>query len=518
MEFIGIQIDKPYLRVAVIDKSRRGIEIRALKSALLTDCEDVKQLYRESKKGRMGTGLSSKDFLIRPLEVKASESKHLEEAISFQSEATSHIDPAEILTVPLIKKKREGSTEALLFNASREALKTHLSEMEAIGIDPDTVSSFCSALCRFVQWKIPALQDAFIIDLGSCEWTCVWMEQGQLRRSHAISGGIEILLSSLWEDRKKILLQKEIEGVAKQIDLLQMKSHLNPHLSEKINEMRLELAKVLCSFHREAENKPLIFTGRIDAFGHFREFLVESFKDAICSECKGAMTPDEQKYAVSIGLAMESASAAPLQFRRDEFFPGKYWKRLAQNALILLTSSVCASAAIYNFASKETQSRKKEMIQFLGSSLDRWDPQLKKKIFEASVNEEEILEKWIHSVESHNKEYGYIPQSPKAAEFLSWLSAHPVIQSLKTEGDPIDIREIRYQLVQHPSLNSPQEPYLVKVELEFKVKEATHARKFHEALLKGDERVDPNLEITWEALSETYRTSFHLKNRSPHVP
>ena len=158
------------------------------------------------------------------------------------------------------------------------------------------------------------------------------------------------------------------------------------------------------------------------------------------------------------------------------------------------------------------------MIHFLGSSLERWDPQLKKKIFEGSENEEEILEKWIHSVESHNKEYTYLPQNPKAAEFLSWLSAHPIIQALKSEGDPMDIREIRYQLIQHPSVNSPQEPYLAKVELEFKVKEATHARKFHEALLKGDERVDPTLEITWEALSETYRTSFHLKNRSPYVP
>ena len=104
------------------------------------------------------------------------------------------------------------------------------------------------------------------------------------------------------------------------------------------------------------------------------------------------------------------------------------------------------------------------------------------------------------------------------AEVLAWISSHPLLETLKKEGDPLLICEMRYQLVQFPKLGSTQEPYLAKIELEFQVREALHARKFHEALLKGDDKVDPHLEITWEPLADSYRTSFFLKNRSPYVP
>ena len=60
----------------------------------------------------------------------------------------------------------------------------------------------------------------------------------EIQRSHSIPGGIESLLSALWEDRKKILLQKEIEGIAKQIDLLQLKPHLTPHIAEKVKRVQ----------------------------------------------------------------------------------------------------------------------------------------------------------------------------------------------------------------------------------------------------------------------------------------
>ena len=89
---------------------------------------------------------------------------------------------------------------------------------------------------------------------------------------------------------------------------------------------------------------------------------------------------------------------------------------------------------------------------------------------------------------------------------------------MKKEQDPIEILSLRYQLLKFPKLDASQEPYQAKVEIEFKVKSPLNARKFHEALLKGDERVDPSLEVNWEALNDLYRVSFYLKNRSPHVP
>jgi type IV pilus assembly protein PilM len=516
MQFLGFHLDRHHFQLALIDKNRKGVEIRTLKMVPFSEAESVKRLYSKNFRGKVAIGLSPKDFLIRSLELKIGKSRHTEEAIAFQSETTNHLNPEEILTIPLLKKREGGATEATLFNASRPAIKNHLLELEKIGIEPDQLTSTCCALCHFIRWKIPKLESVFIIDLGFNEWTCVWMEKGELKKSYSIPGGIEALLTELWEDRKKILLQKEIEGVAKQIDLLQLKSHFNPNLSAKLNELRQHLAKIIFSFHRLADSRPVIFTGRVDAFSHLKEFLGESFKEVISTEHQGSLTLDEQKYAIAIGLALELTSPHSLQFLKRDFYPKKQWRRLGLFSMGLVLTSLLLTVGLLILGTYHQKIRKSQMVASLRLSLEESSPIFKGKIF-ADADQDETLERWIHTVETQNKPYVYIPQSPKVAEVFQWLSSHPLIELFKKEGDPLVIREIRYQLVQFPKIGSSKEPYLAKVELEFEVKGAIYARKFHEALLKGDHYVDPHLEITWEALSHSYRTSFYLKNRSSHV-
>jgi hypothetical protein len=509
MFILGIHLDPPYVLGALIQKNREGIKIHALRSAFLYEPDNVKQLYIASErpfKGKIASGISAKDFLIRSLELKIANHRHIEEAIAFQAEATSHLNPKEILTVHRLRKNEKGNTEALLFTAPREALKQHLIKLEALQIDPDAVSAIPEALCQFARWKFPHLLDAFIIDLGSHEWTCAWMEKGQLKKAHVIAGGVEALLEALLEDRKKILLKKEIEGAAKQIDLLLLKSGLNPHLTEKLNEMRQELSKIHYSFQRGAEKKAILFTGRTNAFIHLSEFLIDA------SENPFSLSLEEQKFAPALGLALTQTNSHPLQFRQGEFFPQKNWRKLGLYALSLITFSLLGCGILFYFGSRSIQSRKKEMANSLKPSLQ------KGKFSSEGSNAEERIVRWISAVEASNKEYPYILQAPKAAEVLAWFSSHPLLEKFKNEGDPIELREIRYQLVQFPKIGSPKEPYLAKVEIEFQFKNATNGRKFHEALREGDNRVDPRLDVTWDVLHDGYRASFFLKNRSPYVP
>lgn len=516
MLILGIHLDPPYVLGALIQKHRKGVEIRALRTSFLYEPDNVKQLYiasGEAKKaplfgsvfrGRVVSGLSAKDFLIRPIELKIAHSRHVEEAIAFQSEATTHFNPKEIVTIPLLQRKEKGSVEALLFTAPRNALQQHLIELEKLQVDPDKVSAVPEALCQFVRWKFPHLSDAFILDLGSHEWTCAWMEKGQLKKAHAISGGIEALLLALLEDRKKILIKKEIEGAAKQIDLLLLKPELNPHLTEKLNELRQELSKIRYSFQRGLEKKTIILTGRANAFIHLSEFLIDPAENIL------PLPPEEQKFAAPIGLALAEANSHALQFRQGDFFPRKNWKRLGVYALSLLTASSFLSGSLLYLGLHSIQSRKEEMLHSVQPSLQ------KRKLSENGTVEERI-DRWISAVETNNKEYSYILQAPKVAEVLSWISSHPLLEELKKEGDPIELKEIRYQLVKFPKIGSPKESYLAKVEIEFQFKSAMNARKFHEALREGDERVDPKLDITWDALHDGYRASFFLKNRGPHA-
>lgn len=501
MNILGIHIDSSFIRTCLLRKGRQGIEIRALRAVSLNEDTNVKPLYINGFKGRITSGLSAKDFLIRTMEIKVAGSRHIEEAIAFQSEALSHFKPEEVITIPFLGKK--GKADALLFTVPCDGLKKHLTQLEEMGIEPDAISTVPSALCHFIRWKFPKLSEAFIIDLGSNETTCALMEKGELKKSHAITKGIDGLLAAFREDRKKILLKNEIEGSAKQSDLLLLKPGLNPHLSGELIELRQELAKVYYSFTRGLI-KPVIFTGRTDAFIHLREFLID-FSEGECP-----LTSEEQKFAVSMGLALEQTSPTPLQLRQGNFFPKKNWARMGFYALTLLAASVVLSIALLAIGLRSTSLRKEEMLESLQTS--------SRKTLLTEGNMEEQIDQWISAIESNNKEYPYILQAPKASEVLSWLSGHPLLEELKNEGDPIDVREIKYQLTSYPTIRSSKEPFLAKVEIEFDFKSMMNARKFHESLRSSDDWIDSTQEISWDALNNGYRASFFMKNRSPHVP
>lgn len=515
MQILGLHIDRPFLRGALIQKGRLGFKICELKTAPLKEPENVKQLYKHKFKGRLVSGLSSKDVMIRPMDLNIRNPRHIEAALHFQSEGLTHLNPAEVISIPHLTQKSPGKVEALLFSASREAIRSHLQECEKLHASLDCVSSNGLALTYFVLWKAPDLSEALIVHLGSHEWTCVLMERGKLKKSHALGLGTEALLTALWEDRKKILLPADVEEVAKQIDLQQMKAMLNPHLSAKLSELRNELAKVIFSFHRNADPKPVIFTGHIDAFKNLKNFLMEDLKEAISNEYGEKWKVEEKKFAIPIGLAIEQTEK-PLQLLHEEFFPKKNWRRTGSYALLLIFFSIFLSCLLLSIGLKAIHDRKTEMVASIGGFIELWDPELKKTLIQ---DEEAALSQWVSKIANHNKEYPYILDVPRVAEVLSWLSQHPLLQEFKMENDPLEVKELRYKLMDYPKIGSQQTRYRAKIDLQFHIKSPMNARKFHETLLKGDEIVDPKGEISWEALNDGYRASFFLKTtRSPYVP
>jgi hypothetical protein len=450
------------------------------------------------------------------LDLKIGNTRHAQEALQFQSEGATHLNPLDTLAVPHAVRKSKSKVQAMLFSASREALKARLEECAKLEADPDCIGSNGLALVHFLRWKAPALSDAFIVDLGSNEWTASLMCNGELVNSHALGIGTETLLAALWEDRKKILLPKEVEGVAKQIDLAQIKPNLNPHLSAKLSEIRQELGKTIFSFHRIAGELPIVFTGHVDAFGHLKPYLVESFKEAVSKEYDESLDPEELKYAIPIGLALEQAKGEPLQLLSEEFFPKKNWKRAGAYGLSLICLSVCLNCALLSIGFGWLKGLKDRIIGSVEQAIEIWDPQLKNTL---QFNEELALDQWIGKVNAHGKEYPYILDVPRAAEVLAWFGQHPLLQEFKAEGDPLELVDLHYQLVEFPTIGSAQRKYQAKAEIQFRAKSPMHARQFHEALLKGDDWVDSSKEIAWEALNDSYRASFFFKRKKePYVP
>lgn len=512
MQIFGIHLDYPFLRMAWIEKQGHKIEISQVKSFQSLEAEDVKQFYTAFSKGKIISGLPAKNLMIRPINLKISKDRHTDEIIAFQSEATSYFDPSEVISVPYYFSRSKGKIEGLLFTAHKPAIRRHLEELGKIGFDPDLLTAVPFALVRYLKWKFPTLQDAIIIELGSSDWTCVSVEKGRLHKSHSIPEGIESLLSALWEDRKKILLPKELEGFAKQIDLMQLKTHLNPHLYAKLSDLKMELGKIVFSFCRSGESKPLIFTGRVDSFGHLLPFLTENLK-SISTESALAPITEHQKYAIPIGLAMEYSDTA-LQLQRGEFFSKKNWVRSGKYFSILMMASLLFSTALICLAHRAETSRKKIFTEALKAVLGNRDPALHDSLFHANSSAEEILNRWNEAVVSYLKRDDLSEKPHKVSEVLSWLLNHPILKKLEAEDDPIEINRFRYRLDSFPKIDAPKVPYKTKVELEFRFKNPMNARKFHESLLLEDPYIDSESEVSWESLRDSYRASFFLKRQN----
>lgn len=504
MEIIGFQIDKPFIRAALIQKGRNGFKICALNAAKLADPHHVKQLYSPKAARRQVSGLSLQHLMVRPLELNIGKSRHIEAALRFQSEAMTQLDAGEIISVPHSITKKDGKVNALLFSASRAAIRSQLEEFEKLQIHLDGLSCHGLSLMSYIKWKVPALSDCFIVDIGFSECSCVLMENGELKKSHSMNFGIEELFTALSEDRKTIPLSKEIGAFPKQMDLLEMDSGKLPHLFLKLSEMRQELGKILFSFHRLSNQKPIVFTGQVDAFKHLKEFLIENVRDAVTEELD-CQDPEEGKFAIPVGLALEQAKK-PLQLLREEFFPKKNWRQAGSYALSLMALSIASSLFFLFFALHQIHMGKEARIASVQKIIEPWDPKLKASLLK---NEERTLDRWMATVATYSKAYPYILDVPRVSEVLSWLCQHPLLQEFQQENDLFELGELQYQLVEYPKIGSSKNRYRAKVNLQFKLKNLIHAKRFHETL-KEDEFVDSSQEIDWETFDDNhYRLSFY---------
>jgi len=511
MQIFGLHFDHPYLRCATVEIRRNKTLVHSVKNIAP---DNVKQLYISERREPIATGLST---LVRPLDFKITSLKHIELGLPFQIETLTHLSLEELAYAAQIRPHKTGA-EATVFLTSKESLRQLLAKCNDLSVEPDIVTAMPEALFRFSQFKYPALQSGFLIDLGSQEWTCVWMEKGEIKKSFTIQNGIESLLQALWEDRKKILLPKEVKGVAKQIDLLQLKPLLNPKLSEQLVELRNKLSSTLFSFQQAGGVKPVLFTGRVDAFGNLSKYLLEINPDLSLFDVPMPIHYEESKCAMAIGFALAGASkeSKKVQFLKREFTPKKAWRKAGFWGIGLCFLSLSLSAGLIYFGSNYLLEIRKELADSLKRTLERTDKKLGANVFAEGLDVG--INRAFEVIQKYDIESPYLLTAPTVSEVISWISTHPLFEALKIAGDPIDIFDLNYHLTSYPRIGNLRDPYAAKVEIEFRTKNPTTARKFHEVLLQGDALIDANQEISWESLPDSYRTSFYLKNRQPYVP
>jgi hypothetical protein len=488
MPTLGLHFDRPYLQLAFVDRKRK---LQSAQCFIPPDPFNVKLLYMKDWKGRTASAFP---LSIRHLEFKISSRKQVEKGLGFQLETLTQIPFSDLAFLSQITPNETGSKASLFFSTKR-CLHDHLEEWEGRGLESDFVTGIPIALARFARFRFPELSSLFVVDLGSQEWTCVWVENGTVKKSFTIPEGVEKLMNALWEDRKKILFQKEIDGAAQQIDLLTGPLHLYPSLLKQLTRARQTLSSTLSAFLKGGGPSTLIFTGRTDAFGRLSEYLIQTQPELSLHQSAVFIRKEELACAISIGSAVESCEKKGLQFLRGESTPRKFWQKGGAWGLGLLCFSSACSLLFLFLGLKQTYKVK----ALISNATQQWIHE-----FDSNLRSSEIGD-LITIVDKNNQTLPYILQAPTVTQALAWISAH---------ASNLEIIDVQYQLVSYPHVGALHDPYCAKVSLEFRAPNATIARDFHELLLKRSSIINLQKEISWECLSDRYRTSFYLKNKA----
>lgn len=513
MKILGLHYDFPFIRWACLEPKGKSYELLSLKSLPHSTSEDVKRLYIEESKDLVSTGIST---LVRHLDFKIPSIKKIQQGLSFQIESLTSLPVEEIVYCSQIIPVK-GGADATIFLASKEALRTHLEASNQFSILPDVVSAIPQALLKFAQFRCPTLVDGYVVHLGSAETLCIWFSKGVVKKTFVIEEGVETFLSSLWEDRKKVLFHNEVKGVAKQIDLLLLKTHLNPQLSTRLETFASKLNGVLHSFQQASGPQQVLFTGRTDTFVNMCPYLVKDTAELSLYHPPLPLNQDELTCAIAIGLAIEASpkNSRKIQFLKGDFIPAKQWRKAGRNGLMLLVASAALSLGLGYFGLKQLEERNASMSKSLTSIVGQIDKKLQVNLLNEGL--EAGVSQALHAIQKYDKEPVFLLQAPTVSEVLAWISNSPLFTTLQKAGDPIELIGLKYNLVSMPKIGHARDPYQAKVEIQFGLKQSMSARKLHEDLLRGDYLVDSSQEITWEPLNDGYQASFYLKNRAPYV-
>ncbi len=455
MYALGLHVEDKTVKVALIHKGKKGIEIDLLRSfpleglegltGLMPTEQNVKPLYLlastlADKTYAVVTGLDASDVLLRETSLKLTRRSAILSALPFQVEALIPYSLEEILLLPFLHPRDKTTTDILLIATSRAQLEKHLTACEAVEIDPDWVTATPIALWRWAQFVFPEERSLLVCHSGTEKNTYAAISDGRLKGTQTGS-----------------------------------KKDLNRILSFLGMKMGAE------------GPKPLIFSGD-SALLPDGLAVPENFSEL-------------QAYAIPLGLALDylSSDKQKLQFRQGPYLPPQEVKK--RKTQVSLYASCCLLLAAvmglssHWFLSKRESALKEELASYHSST---------------ARDVHTHMAEWKRSLASQARPFPYLLSVPKVSDVLAWLSTHP--QLLLKKG--IEIQKIHYSLVQYPKLQQPNAPYQGKVELEFTASTPTSAREFHDALLKGEGPVDAKQKISWSVHQNVYHTSFFLNHES----
>ena len=493
MQAIGIYLDDDEWKAAHLKSDKKKFQIQELVA------RDVKSFYTawpQKKKPALISGLDAWEIFLRPLHLELKSLRQINAVLPFQIESLLPHPLEELLLFPVQNKKEKTGSQLSIFATKKALLLEHLEKLKNHDLDPIAVSCTATALFRFARRYFPDEPSLFVFHLGKKRSQCIAIEEGHLCYAHSHSLGI----SQLLEEAKKDL--KNSDSLLT-LDLTALNTKSLPNLSSLVAQWEKEIDRLLCFLAKKCPNiSKIVITGDGDHFFRWRELFNKALPSHLTLLSLDA-SQDVGRYAIPIGLALDhlSQDRFSIQWRSgDSTHPSIAKKRrthlltyLGSSLLLTLFTWIAGLAFVHHKEAKI----KEQLRSSLGSQMEGKDLS-------------QAVEDWGNSLEKKKISFPFFLSAPKVSEVLAWLSTHP---KLINTSEQFEVKNFRYNLIKCAHIGAKNEGYEAKVELEFTTNSPRLAREFHDALLAGDQIVNPKKEIKWQVQQNSYHTAFFLNSQ-----
>ncbi|MHC4922499.1 MAG: pilus assembly protein PilM, partial [Planctomycetota bacterium] len=212
---VGLDIGAHHVRLVEIDGGAKGVRVLRLGEREIVNGEEpdreeavreaVDALFQETHASRAEVVMSwpAEACTIREIDVPFIEDDQIRKVIKFEFESHLHSDSIDDVVVDYLSTgETAGGTRLLTIGASKAPLKTRLTSLDMVRVDPVAVDVDVASLvdAASVAGVLETHPTAVMVDVGARSTKIVLVVDGTIRTARAMRGGIDGLTQRLETD------------------------------------------------------------------------------------------------------------------------------------------------------------------------------------------------------------------------------------------------------------------------------------------------------------------------------
>lgn len=559
---LGLDLDAFTLKGAALSCASGTVKIDQLYEFFVESPVEtevfVKPLYTTEEKATLEelyddylvvTSATTKDVLVRPLEIRLKKEKDIDSALIFQVEPLLPYPPENAIVDKILLSKDKDGSKLTVLTIRKDHLQQQLEQWKLLDIEPEIVSAAPQALALFARKYLAKDTSFYAIHLGIDNAFCVLIDEGKLIAAQVISEGLNPLIDILVQE--KTLSRKTAFDELLKWNFNKPRSDDSPALKSGVDALRMSVMRTIYSLGKQLKGKEIgeiLVTGSGAAIPGLADALSKQLnmaRLALPDTAIGNATQEELLvYAVPIG---EALSGLPLykdqiNFRQQEFSYPEPWKRLKPPLIQYIALCVAIAISLFIFGEAylgyQVGAIKRQYIELLDmmnkpyqefeAEYTSKNPSIGRTSSDQGVSIEVLTVDEMRSrlnylqkgIQATPQIFPLYPNVPQVTDVLAWITAHPAFVSKqvseydKETEEFLHIDSFNYTMIKRPEPTKKMERYQVKIDLEFSSPTPKMAREFHDALIAPNDLVDPKGEVKWSSNRDRYRTSFYLKDKT----